>query len=286
MGGALLFSFATFSVQAIQKFLAWSILNISINLLRLLTVALLIYLGLLTLDSTLAVYVFFPFLGFLVGLFILPNFFKVKNEVEVAKRLFSYNIWVAAFTLIAAISSRLDTFLSTRLLSLEEVGIYSVAVNLASIVPQVVFALGTVAAPKLASFNSDKKAVSYLKKLQLFVFGLCGSGLAIGIPLSYFLIPALYGQVYTASIPPLIILLVAQAIFLFSVPVHTGVTYYFGYPKLFVWVSLVHLAIVLGLGWVLISNFGIIGAAWTVLLGSVSNFLIPAIWILRKFRKI
>jgi len=38
------------------------------------------------------------------------------------------------------------------------------------------------------------------------------------------------------------------------------------------------------LGWVLISNYGYIGAAATVLAGSISSLIIPGIWALNKFR--
>ncbi len=283
VGGALLFSFSTFAIQAIQRFWIWSGLHVSINFLRLLGAGLLISLGLLSLESSLIIYIIFLFLGFFLGLLFLPNFLPIKGENKVSREFFSYNKWVALFILIAAISSRLDIFLSTRLLSLKEVGIYSVAISLAAIVPQIVSALATVAAPKLAGFTNVKQAISYLKKLQVFSIGLAVAGILIGIPLAYFLIPVLYGSEYIASIIPFAILLLAQAIFLISVPAHTSVIYYFSYPKLFVWISLGHLLIIAGLGWVLISSYGFIGAALAVLIGNIFNFLVPAIWALRRF---
>lgn len=284
VGGALLFSFATHAVQAVQRFWVWSGLNVGGNLIRLLSVIFLISLTQLHLISGLIVYIAVPFLGFLAGLFFIPSFFKVKNEFEVSKEFFKYNKWVALFVLIAAVSSRLDTYISTRLISLSEVGIYSVAIQLAGIVPQVVFALASVVAPKLAGFNSDIKAKNYLKKLQVFTLGLALVGLIAGIPLSRIVIPLFYGNQYLGSVAPFTILLVAQAIFLISVPVHTAVFYYFGYPKLFFFIALGHLAIIAGLGVYLIGLYGYIGAAITVLVGSVFNFIVPAVWVVQKFR--
>jgi O-antigen/teichoic acid export membrane protein len=285
IGGAQLFSFSTYALQALQKFWVWSGLNIGMNLLRLLVVLVIISWGILTTNNSLLIYITIPFLGFLVGIFFLPNFVKVKRELSVAKEFFHYNIWVAAATLIAAIGARADTFISTRLLSFSQVGIYSVATQLASIVPQVIFALGTVVAPKLAGMSNKEEAIKYLKKLQIFTLGLAVAGLIVGIPLSRIFIPIFYGGVYLDSIPPFIILLLAQAVFLISVPAHTSVYYYFGYPKLFVWISIGHLMIILGLGWFLISRFGFMGAAITVLIGTIFNFLVPAIWAIRKFRQ-
>ncbi len=281
---SLLFSFITSSIQAIQRFWIWSGLNIFTNLLRLVTVVFLFNLGLLLVESSLWLYILFPFFGFAIGLFFLPGFFKVKNEKSVLREFFDYNKWIALFTLIVAFSSRLDIFLSARLLTLGEVGIYSVAVTLSSIVPAIVFAIATVVAPKLAGMTNDKDAYNYLKKLQLFVLGLALIGIVVGIPLSYVFIPLFYGSRYLASIAPLSILIVAQAIFLISVPAHTSIFYYFSYPKLFVYVSIIHLAILLVGGWFMISAFGYKGAAWIFLIGNIWNFAAPFVWVMRKFK--
>jgi len=286
IGTALLFSFATSSVQAMQRFWVWSGLNIFANATRLLSLIILFSLGLVSIHTGLAIYIIFPLLGFFLGLLFLPDFWKAKNEKEILPEFFKYNQWILISTILVAISTRLDTFMSTRLLSLSEVGIYSVAVSLAGVVPQIVNALATVVAPKLAGFNKNEQVIRYLIKLQLFVSVLAVLGLLLGIPLARFIIPAFYGHVYISSFSPFVVLLLAQAIFLVSIPVHSAVFYYFAYPKLFVRVSVVNILIIGLVGWPLISLFGLMGAAWTVLFGNVSNFIIPGIWVLNKFKKI
>lgn len=285
VGSGLLFAFTTNALQAIQRFWVWSILNVLANSIRLLFLFLAFYLAILSPESGIGAYIAAPFIGFLVGFFFLPNFLGVKGEKSVASELFHYNKWVALFILIAAVSSRLDTFLVTRILTLKDVGIYSVASSLSGIVPQIVYAIGAVVAPKLAGFDNKDKAISYLTKLQLFVSFLCVVGIAVGIPLAYLIIPQFYGPAYLPSIGPFIILLFAQAIFLFSVPAHTSVFYYFARPSLFVWISLGHLMIIGGLGYILISQLSYTGAALTVLIGTIFNFVVPATWVLYKFRQ-
>jgi O-antigen/teichoic acid export membrane protein len=283
--GWLLSYFVSSALQSFQKFIHWSGLNIFINSLRLIVLLTFIYLGFLNINSGLYLYLAAPFFGFFIGLLFLPKFWQVKNENEVAKEFFHYNKWVAVFTIIVALSSRVDTYLSTRLLSLGDLGIYSVANNLSSIVPEIVLALATVVAPKFASFTSKKDAAIYFNKLQLFVLGLALAGILFGIPLSYYIIPKLYGFDYLLSITPFIILLLSQAIFLISIPVHTSIFYYFANPKVFVYIAFVHLLLVSGLGWILIGKFGYIGAAMTMLFGNVFNYAAPAIWVLREFKK-
>ena len=164
-------------------------------------------------------------------------------------------------------------------------GIYSVAVNLSGIVPQIVFALAVVVAPKLTKFKTNLEAKKYLTKVQIFVLGFGVVGIIVGSALSFIVIPLFYGQAYIASIYPLIVLLIAQAIFLISIPAHTAVIYYFAYPKLFVWISAGHFLIILLGGYFLIWQYGYMGAASTVLLGSVFNFLVPFVWALNKFKE-
>ncbi len=73
VGGALLFSFATSSLQAFQKYFIWSLVNILTNLLRLIFVIILIYLSKLNLFSALLSFILFPFIGFSIALLFLPT---------------------------------------------------------------------------------------------------------------------------------------------------------------------------------------------------------------------
>ncbi len=208
----------------------------------------------------------------------------VRNESSIAKQFFHYNFTVAAFTIIAAISSRLDTFISARLLNAFEIGLYGAASQMVSVIPQIVSALGVVAAPKFASFQNDKQMMAYFKKLQLLVSGIAVIGILI-IPISIYLIPIIFGPQYYLAITPFIILFLAMLIFLISIPVHSSIIYYFGKPNVFVWVSVGHLLIIGILGYFLISAFGIVGASVTVLIGMIFNLLGPLGWLLIKLKR-
>jgi O-antigen/teichoic acid export membrane protein len=163
------------------------------------------------------------------------------------------------------------------------VGIYSAANQVVMIVPQIVTAVGTVIAPKMAGMGSIGEFVKYLKKSQLMVLGISILGI-FSIPVVTYLIPILFGAEYIASIPLFIVLLFAMLVFLISVPIHMSVFYYFSYPKLFFGLAILHFAIIAGVGWNLISIYGAMGAAVTVLVGQVVNFSVPAVWVLRKIR--
>lgn len=286
VGGALFFTFTTSVLQSFQKYFLWSSVNILTNLLRLILITFLFLNQELNLTSGLVSYILLPFLGFSLSLLLIPSkqIFTARNELSVARQFFRFNSYVAVFTIIAAISSRLDTFLNTRLLTTEDIGIYGAANQLTQIIPQIVGALGVVAAPKFARFQSKFEMFSYFKKFQLMVFGL-SSLIILVIPLSFYAIPLLYGEVYSRSIMPFIILLLAMTVFLISVPLHNCIIFYYGRSDIFVWVSIVHLLIIGFLGFFMITNYGVIGTSITVLVGMITNFVLPLVWFLFKLHR-
>lgn len=284
VGASLFFSFIISTLQAKQKFWEWSAIQVATNALRFAIMLLAVFFGFLSVENTMWIYVSLPFLGFLIGLFLIKeDFLRAKSEYKVFEDFFAYNKWVAAFTFLTAIGSRLDTFITARFLDSFQVGIYSAANELVKVVPQIVVALGAVIAPEMASIGDLREFFNYLKKIQIFVLCLALLGV-VSIPFILRLIPIIFGIDYIQSGPIFNILLIANLIFLISVPVHMATLYYFSFPKLFFFLSLAHLFIIGGLGWLFIRNYGIFGAATTVLVGQIVNFIIPAFWVMNKIK--
>lgn len=284
VGGAMLFSFSTNCLQALQKYKSWAVLNILSNSLRLLMVILLSLILVLSPTNALAAYIIFPYFGFFVSLLLLPKkFLIVKEEKSVLRDFFHYNKWVAVSILVAAISSRLDSFFVTRLLSIEQTGYYSVGVQLSSILPQFTYAIAAVVAPKIANYNNKKDLVVYLKKLQLFILGLAVLGFFLS-PAAFFILPFIYGEGYNLSVWPFLILFYAQLIFLISVPSHQTIFYYFSNPKIFVLISVFILGVLLFSNLLLVPAYGITGASFSVLIASIINFVLPAIYVLKRLK--
>lgn len=284
--GILLFGFATSTLQAFQKFVNWSLLHIGANFIRLLFMILLFVFGILTKESGLFLYFLVLFMGFAIFLLSFPkDFLYQRTDKSLMKRFLNYNKWVAAFVVIAAFSSRIDSFISARLLSSFDLGLYSAANQLVQVVPQFVAALGTVIAPKMASMGSKESFLSYFKKTQLLVGIICALGL-LATPFAAMFIPYILGPGYQGSQTIFVILMIAMFIFLSSVPIHNAIIYYLSYPKLFLWLSLLHLFIVGVIGWIMISWLGAPGGAIAVLIGSLTNFIIPAVWLWSKIRHV
>ncbi len=282
----VIISFSTTYFQSIQKFWYWVALHVGSNLVRLIIVLILWFYGSLNLENSLLTYVLVPFIFFLGSLAFIPKeFFKVKHEGDIRRELFHYNKWVTLYATVAALSTRLDTFIAARLITPTELGYYSAANQLVVFIPQFISALGAVLAPKLSSIKSHSEFLNYFKNIQLTFIGLACLGL-IGIPVVLFLTPFIYGSQYADHVPVLfIVLYLAMLIFLVSVPIHNSILYYFGRPKVFIYSSLSQVFINIFIGWILISNYGSMGAAYTVLISMLSSLLIPGVWFLKNYKK-
>jgi O-antigen/teichoic acid export membrane protein len=282
VGSMLLFTFVISALQSLQKFWVWSGVQVGANMARLIFLLVLFLLGSLDTSSNLVIYILSPLLGFILGMFFIGvDFLKVKGESRISKEFFSYNKWVALSSLVSAFGARIDTFITGRLLTSFDLGIYSAANQLVQIVPQIVVAVSTVIAPKMAAMGTMEDFISYLKKVQAFVSALVFAG-ALSIPFIIFIVPFLFGEQYLSVIPVFVVLMFAMLIFLFSVPIHVSIFYYFSRPDVFLWLGLIHLSLVSITSWRLIPIFGSVGAGWAVLLGQVVNFTIPLVWIIKK----
>ncbi len=286
VGSALLFSFATSSMQAFQKYYLWSGINILTNFLRLIMIFVLGYFLRLNVENSLLVYIILPFFGFFLTWIVLPakKILSQKGESALAKELFKYNMPVAVFTIISAFSSRLDTYLTASLLNTREVGIYGAANQLVQAMPQLISAIGLVIAPKFASFQNKSEMLIYFKKTQFMVIGISIVGV-LAIPVISYFIPIIYGAAYAEAVIPFIFVFLGMLVFLLSIPVHNIIMFYFSRPDIFIWVAIGNLLIIAGFGYVMISSYGIIGAAITVLAGMSFNLIYPLVWLLIKLKK-
>jgi O-antigen/teichoic acid export membrane protein len=269
-------------LQAYERFFALSFIQIFINALRLLAVAMLLIVNIANINTSMTAYILMPLIGFSIGFFIIPfDFLKTKNENSVIRNFFGFNKWVAGISILSAVASRADVYLTAKYLSAFQLGLYAASNQLVQVVPQIIGSVGTVIAPKMASMKNLQEFKIYLKKTIGLVSGISLLGV-LSIPIVVFLIPLIYGKSYQGSSEVFIILMISMLIFLLSTPFHMSIYYYFSYPKLFFVLSLIYLFVVVILGRLFIPVWGINGSALVVLIAQSINFIIPVIWMYKK----
>ncbi len=265
----LLFSFSTSITQAQERFWEWSGLFVATNATRIILIIILFTLGLLSGTTSVLAYIAIPFLGFLASLVFIK--FKIDPgnfaDINVAK-IFKFNGWVSAFIVVASVGARVDTFLTGKLISLAAVGVYALANQVVSILPQLTGAIGAVTSPKYSSFNSLAKNITYTTKATYLTTGVAIASSLIIIPLGL-LIFRFTGSEYVAGVGPMIVLLLAMCIFLVTSPIRDSILYFFTKPQFFFWLGIVHVFQTIALSYVFIPRYQIMGSALTVLLGQV-----------------
>ena len=284
VGSTWLFSFTTSYYQATQKFRSWGMIQIFTNLIRLLGVVCAFYYFHLDIYVALTFYIIAPFIGFIVS-FVNISFEFIREKFNKANvnTFFSFNKWVGISAIAGATSSRADTFILGRLATSAGIGVYSAAGQIVQVVPQLIGAIGTVVAPKFSSFDNDNKMFGYFKKLQLMVMVIAGV-MVLSIPIVKIVTKVFFGPEYDRSFGIFVILFVSMLVFLISIPVHNVIIYYYQYPKLFSYLSVINLLVVILLAYFLTLKFGISGTAYASLVGNTVNFLVPMVWFKKKIK--
>lgn len=263
-----IFSFIKTSLQAGKEFFLDSALDTLSSVFRLVGFFLFWRAGLTPLASALWGYI----LGLLLSTVIaLP---KVKELVNVEiednfnhKEFTVYQSWMTLAFAASSVSSRLDIFFLTRMVSLEMVGWYQAAFRLYIPVQQLASSISRVLAPRFASFSKQAESKIYLKK-SLFLSGGLAVSMFLLIPVYPWAIKFLYGSNFQDSVIFAYGLLGYFSLFLLSTPWWSRLLYYYSNARRFAFLSILQLIVLAVAIPFAITAFGGVGVA-VALFGSL-----------------
>ncbi|KKU56739.1 MAG: hypothetical protein UX78_C0003G0015 [Candidatus Amesbacteria bacterium GW2011_GWA2_47_11] len=282
---SLLFSFIYTLAQSRSQYFLWGGVYVGPNLLRLIVIIWLFFTLRLTSFSALLVFTLAPFSAFLIGIFLTNRkFFSSRLSLPAAKHFFGFNQWITASTIIATLGSRIDTLLAVRLLNLSATGVYALAVQMITILPQITTALGAVTTPKFASFKTIADNRRYLGKTLVLSCSVALGSACLLAPFAW-LVVLLVGPQFRGAYLPFIILLVAMSLFLGSSPIRDSLMYYFGRPRFFFWLGLASLIATVGLSLWLVPVWGIVGSAAVVLVIQIMSLVVSLAYYLYLSRR-
>ncbi len=277
--GGLLYGYGLNTTQALQKFIAWSGLQIGPSLLRLLLLVALLFLGLLNPQSALLAYMAMLFAVFLGCLPFLPkNMMKAAITHDTLSKFFSYNKWMALYTALLTLTGNVDRFFLARFSTASQVGYYVAALQIAGVGIQVQVALGTVLIPRFASISSRSGVISYLKKTALLTSSLAFGGVLVAL-IAQPLTSIIFGQAFLPSVAPLRILIVSVALFLSSLPFTSVWLYTLGKARDFSLFFLLVSTLIFVLNWLLVPSLGAVGSAIASLSGNALTLFGSIIYV-------
>ena len=187
---------------------------------------------------------------------------------------------MGAVQVINLLSYRIELFILDRHAGLAEIGIYSVAMQAAEAMWLLSAAVANaVTGP--AIHDDEPGAVRLVRRAALRALGLTAAVAAVVGVAAPFVLPAILGEAFESSVRPLLLLL--PGIVLYA-PVSVLVVYLsvrHGRPRLSVLVSLLGMAVTLGLALVLIPEHGVSGAAIASALGYAAGGALAWLFFVR-----
>lgn len=198
---------------------------------------------------------------------------------KVAKSLLSKGILFALALFIIQLNYRIDIYLLKDMVSMNDIGIYSVGVSLAEIFWQIPSAVAVVILARTATSNNDNQKYKVAQSLRVSLLVMILVSMAAILIFNY-LIPIIYGVAYVRSVNVNRILMIGVVIFTFYKILNSRIAGQ-GKPQiaLVLFVPCLILKIIFNLLWV--PQYGIEGAAWA----SNISYILASILILIAFCK-
>ena len=263
-----IFSFVKTALQAGKDFFLDSTVDILSSVFRLIGFFILWKIGMSPLASALWSYILGLLFSTVIALPKVKELVSVEVEDDFSHKEFStYQSWMTLAFAASSISSRLDIFFLTRMVSLETVGWYQAAFRLYMPVQQLASSISRVLAPRFASFLNREESKAYLKKALLLSGGLAASMFLL-IPIYPWAIKFLYGGNFQGSIIFAYGLLGYFSLFLLSTPWWSRLLYYYSNARRFAIISIFQFVVLAAAIPLAIITFGGTGVA-VALFGSL-----------------
>jgi O-antigen/teichoic acid export membrane protein len=265
----LLYSFSLAVLQGLQKFLGWGILQVGSNLLRLVFLGFLIFFPPLTAVKAFIVFSAASLTGFFVSwIWFDTKLIFVPISRQTSQSFWSFNRWTATFMVISSLVSRLDVLITTRYVTLAQIGVYSLATMMASFMPQLSTAIGAVTSTKIAGLKDKSDNHAYVKKATFFAIGVSLVVAIIMVPTALFVI-WFTGKGFANALAPFSVLLISLVVFVAGNPIRDSILYFFHQPKFFVFTSILQGVVLVTACLIFTPKFGVMGTTFSVLLSHI-----------------
>lgn len=212
----------------------------------------------------------------------------IRNDVEfnlnecslsIAKAILTKGVLFALALFIIQLNYRVDIFLLKGMVTMDEVGKYSVGVSLAEVLWQIPSAVAVVILARTASANSDSQKHKVAQALRVSLVVMTCVALIAIMALNY-LIPVIYGNSYADSVEVNRILMIGVVVFTFYKILNSRIAGQ-GKPQIALFLFLPCLMLKVVLNIILVPKYGINGAAWA----SNISYLLASVLILIAFCK-
>ncbi|MEJ7623610.1 MAG: lipopolysaccharide biosynthesis protein [Pyrinomonadaceae bacterium] len=213
------------SLQAVKLPLVQGALQMVERLMIFAGIALLLGMGMLTGGAAMACFAIAPAVMAIAGFIRLLPFISARFSVDAAfvRKVLIYSLPLVPFYLVGYFSgSYVDAVFISNYLSTADLGVYSVATQIAAIAIQLPTLANTLLLPLFITLQSEsqkERSFDYFRHMLPGLTLLWGVGCAVLAFVMFFAIPLVFGAEYTEATRPLWILLAASVA---AIPVAIG----------------------------------------------------------------
>ena len=269
-------------LQARQLFLRLTGVILYKNVFRLAGVALVLFIGALSVASAVWVFVLSMLAAALMGLATdSPSYLKKTGfDRDVARELLETNKWMLVLLLILVAGARLDVFMLTSLSTAVEVGHYAAAFQLCSVVAILSQTLITTLFPEVASFTEHDQVRRYVRR-YLKLVPLLLLPVAFFVAISPLLVQTVLGKQYAAASSVFSVLLAVGFVTMLSNPLLMAL-FPLGMVRFLALANALQVAARVALNMVVLPTFGALGAAAVDLTTKLVMVALVLVYILRR----
>jgi O-antigen/teichoic acid export membrane protein len=270
-------------LQASRRFGRLALLQVVTQCSYLIAILALSLIGQMSVEAVVLLGVANPLLGFVLGLKLLPRglldlragFTWPARRAWIDLARFSRWLWVSA--VLSLLAAQLDLALVGRWLPAIEVGLYALALNLATKLDILNQARFTVLLPSVSTLNRHEMR-SHVRR-GLVRSAMLSLPLLLALPLASPLIGLVYGPAYLGAVPPLLVLILAVVFDLLTTPLIL-LAYPMNAPRVLAVSDVLRVAILVVLAAPLVPALGPSGAALAKLGAKVvgAAFTLAALW--------
>ncbi len=262
--GAALWSFNLSVWQAREEFRRYGVMVALVNLVRIVSLPVLMFAGYVTLGVIMGLHVAVFYLCALSGLWMLRGHLAAARiNGPLLRELFRFSKWPAMASLCFLLQVNLGVPVLNYVVGSREAGLYGAGSSLLMGVDFLTVSLLTTLLPKVSQLTGLEQCRAYVQR-SFPLYLLIATAI---VPLLFFarsLVLLLFGPAYEGTIPVFQVLFVGTLGTLVTHPLYL-VLYTMNRPQLHTLSGVVALAGWVLAGWWLIPEYGAIGAAWTTL---------------------
>jgi len=185
-------------------------------------------------------------------------------------------------TIVVMVIMRADVWLMGFFLDKSDIGVYTVGARFAMPLTIILSAINAALWPRASASRSTEETVAMLSQtFRLSAIVACLGGVyALLAPL---LAPLLFGQAYAGSVTLGQLLSLRYALAILICPVGV-IGYSFGMVRVYWWINLIQLAVVLAINWLLLPRIGPTASALALIVNEIISVSIAGALIARRIR--